>query len=137
MTDGVEETKVRGAAFGITVHNALEFAQIEIVNEKSSPEAECPNIWNYTLLALTYAENEHEKDGDDSTSSEFIERTRELDEKYGTEELHRMTKAERWDRLRAALKYFMKLGAHQLQDREEQWSDDELAKTEREIASVR
>ena len=137
MTEDIGDRSVKGIGHGVTVHNALEWVLQEMAKKAGEAKADCPNIWNYTLLAIVYAEYMEKRTEGDTPSHRFLEKTDELDEKYGTERLHQMTTEERWERAYAALMYFTELGAHQLQEEEQQWSDDELVTTEREESNAR
>ena len=137
MSEETSDRSVKGIGHGVTVHNALEWVLEEMAKRSGESEAECPNIWNYTMLAMVYAEYMEKRTGGDSPSSAFLKKSRELDNKYGTERLHKMTKEERWERAYTALAYFTELGAHQLQEEEQQWADDELEITRREESNAR
>lgn len=137
MTEDAGERSVKGIGHGVTVHNALEWVLQEMAKKAGETEADCPNIWNYTMLATVYAEYMNERTEGDKPSKRFLEESERLNEKYGAGKLHKMTEEERWERAYAALIYFTKLGAHQLQEEQQQWSDDELAITEREESNAR
>lgn len=135
-SDPVDRT-VKGIGHGVTVHNALEWALEETAKKAGETNADCPNIWNYTMLAMVYADYMKNPLSPDEAMEKFINRMEELDQTYGTEKLHKMSREERWEREYAAALFFTYLGAHQLQKEEQQWSDDELVATKREESNAR
>ncbi|MEM0136696.1 MAG: hypothetical protein QXU18_15955 [Thermoplasmatales archaeon] len=137
MTDDSGTQAVKGVGHGVTLHVALEWALTEIASEGKYNESAMPNVWNYSLLGQVYSEFLKHPMTPEEATQQYDDSIRKMDEKYGSKKFHAMTKEERWDRLYATLLYFTYLGAHQLQKEEQQWSDDELAVTEREETNAR
>ena len=137
MSDDGAKWGVKGVGHGATLHTALEWVLRETANETDLEENRYLNVWNYTLRAEAYAEYMKNPLTPEDAMQNFLDKTVELDKKYGGKRFHRMTKDEAWDRSYAALLYFTYLGAHQLQKEEQQWSDDELVTTEREESNAR
>ncbi|MCW6159215.1 MAG: hypothetical protein LVQ63_07055 [Thermoplasmatales archaeon] len=137
MSDDGANGTVKGIGHGATLHTALEWVLRETANGTRLEENDYPNVWNYTMLAEAYAEYMQNPLAPEQALQKFMDKTNDMDKKYGGKKFHRMSREEAWERSYAALLYFTYLGAHQLQKEEQQWSDDELVRTEREESNAR
>ncbi len=124
MTDQPPEFKSVG--WHLILHDMFNLAKEEIIINEQLTETEMPNLWNLYYTAKDDAVVLLERDESDLRATKFLEDDKVLNEKYGSGIEHRMTKEERRERLDAAYMFYKRLRVFDLEEREQEWRDDQL-----------
>ncbi len=134
MTD---QPEFRSVGWHYILHRMYELAAQEIVTWAQLTETEMPNLWNLYYTAKNDALALLERDESDWRARKFLETDAKLDRKYGDRPEHRMTQQERRERLDNAYMFYKRLRIFDIEEREQEWREDELAITSREEANAR
>ncbi len=124
MTDQPPDFKSVG--WHLILHDMYSLAKEEITINEQLTETEVPNLWHLYYTAKDDALVLLEQEESDLRAQKFLEDDKVLNEKYGSKIEHKMSKEERRERLGAAYRFYKRLRVFDLEQREQEWRDDQL-----------
>ena len=138
MTEDRNVSEFRGVGWHYILHNMYVDAKNEITGaSQHDSEWPMPNLWSFYYTANDDAELILSENKSDPRAKTFKSEDDELNVKYGSRIEHRMEREERRERIRAAYRFYKRLRAFDLEEREQEWREDELIITKREESNAR